>query len=168
MAVDGSLTANRYSLSSVISAFDSAFRLSDGCEFGSFALRALDLFPDTSGVNSTFLVGGRRSHDGMGSIWLLLLNSDNELSGIQDISFLGSGASLPLPLDPEYADYGHFGAAGTVADFDGDKLNEILIGAPGNRTSYLEAGEIRPWDYGGAVWLIGEFIQTTSCTLQYT
>jgi len=103
-----------------------------------------------------------------GKIWVLYMNTDGTVKSEQEISDSAGGFNGAL------LDIAFFGeSVNNVGDFDGDGVNDVLVGSPGDQDDVVPPDE---FSGPGAIWLLllnelcvpppsGPWVITLSCTL---
>jgi hypothetical protein len=137
MNADGTVQFNQ-KISSIAGGFTET--LDDNDQFGNAIASIGDLNND--GIND-IAVGSPLSDDGggdRGAVWILFLNTNGTVRGIQKISDVSGGFAGTLD------DGDHFGSAiAGIGDHDGDGIEDIAVGATGDD----DGGSDR-----GAVWIL--------------
>lgn len=161
VTANGTLSSDRLTLSSIILESRPSFFIPSASEFGSFSLSSESIFSVPSRVNGTVIVGARGHNGGGGTVWVFMFDRPGHISSVSEVSYPRTQSpqiSLPT-LDK--ADWANLGTSGFSFDIDGDRLDEVIIGAPGSRSRFLQT-ETGVWDFGGAVWILGFQAVTTS------
>jgi len=113
--------------------------LSDGDGFG----QSVAALGDLDGDGVTELAVGAADHGNRGTVWLLFLDDDGTLKSQSRIGQGAGGFGSSLSANDA------FGWSLAAGDFNGDRLVDLAVGAPGD-----DDGGFDPFGNRGAVWML--------------